>query len=263
MSLIVSQLDVSRSGRSVLASVSLRVNPGQVVGLLGANGAGKSSLIAAIAGELGPLSGEVLFDDVPLSQMSVQDQAKHRAVLPQSPGLSFDLSVDQVVQMACYPFDGEIRADVLGDAQALAMQALSLTTIAHRSYLSLSGGEQQRVQLARVMVQVELALSVHPHAYLLLDEPVSSLDPAFQFEWMSFLFEYTRQRPVGVLMALHDVNLAARWCDSILLLSKGSTQAQGTPSEVLTTDHLLATYGILMHVVPHPIQFGRLLVLSP
>lgn len=246
----------------MLESTSFEVPPGKMVGLLGANGAGKSTLIAALAGELGSLAGDVRFDDMRLSQMSVLQQARRRAVLPQSPGLSFDLSVAQVVQMGAYPFDEQIGANVLDAAQAFAMQALSLESIADRSYLTLSGGEQQRVQLARVVVQVEAALSVHETAYLLLDEPVSSLDPAFQFEWMSFLFEYTRQKQVGVLMALHDVNLAARWCDSIMLLSKGCIQAQGAPSQVLTTDHLMQTYGLFMHVLPHPIHDGRLLVLS-
>ena len=262
MSLIVSQLHVSRSGRLVLDSASFEVPPGNMVGLLGANGAGKSTLIAAVAGELGSLSADIRFDGVRLSQMSVVQQAQRRAVLPQSPGLSFDLGVSEVVQMGAYPFDDQVDANVMDAAQAFAMQAMSLESIADRSYLSLSGGEQQRVQLARVVVQVELARSVHETAYLLLDEPVSSLDPAFQFEWMSFLFEYTRQKQVGVLMALHDINLAARWCDSVMLLSKGCIQAQGAPSEVLTTDHLMQTYGLFMHVLPHPIQAGRLLVLS-
>ena len=263
MSLIVSQLDVSRSGRQVLESASFEVLPGKMVGLLGANGAGKSTLIAAVAGELGSLSADIRFDDVRLNQMSVLQQAQRRAVLPQSPGLSFDLRVAQVVQMGAYPFEERIGADVLDAAQAFAVQALSLESIADRSYLTLSGGEQQRVHLARVVVQIEAALSVHDTAYLLLDEPVSSLDPAFQFEWMTFLFEYTRQKQVGVLMALHDINLAARWCDSIMLLSKGCIQAQGAPSEVLTTEHLMQTYGLHMHVLPHPVQPGRLLVLSP
>lgn len=246
----------------MLESASFEVLPGKIHGLLGANGAGKSTLIAVVAGELGSFAGDVRFDEMRLSQMSVLQQAQRRAVLPQSPGLSFDLSVFQVVQMGSYPFDGLIAANRMDEAYAFAIQALNLGSISQRSYLSLSGGEQQRVQLARVVVQVESALCVHDRAYLLLDEPVSSLDPAFQHEWMSFLFEYTRQKRVGVLMALHDLNLAARWCDSIMLLSKGSIRVHGIPHEVLTTDHLLATYGLVMHVLPHPMQAGRLLVLS-
>jgi iron complex transport system ATP-binding protein len=165
--------------------------------------------------------------------------------------------------MGCYPFEGLISADDMMALQTYAMQALSLDSISDRSYLALSGGEQQRVHLARVVLQAEAALTVHDHAYLLLDEPVSSLDPAFQYEWMLFLSRYTQQKKVGVFMALHDVNLAARWCDSILLMSKRRVQIQGTPTEVLTTESLLATYGLNMHVMPHPLSRGRLLVLSP
>jgi iron complex transport system ATP-binding protein len=247
----------------VLESASFQVDPGQIVGLLGANGAGKSTLIAAVAGEIASSAGDVSFDGMPLGKMSVLQQAQCRAVLPQSPGLSFDLSVDQVLQMGRYPFEGLVSADALDASQTFVIQALSLDPIFHRSYLALSGGEQQRVHLARVMVQVEAALIVHDHAYLLLDEPLSSLDPAFQFEWMSFLSRYTRERKVGVLMALHDVNLAARWCDSILLMSKRQLEIQGSPKEVLTTEHLFATYGLNMQVMPHPLSPGRLLVLSP
>ena len=143
------------------------------------------------------------------------------------------------------------------------MQVLSLDSISDRSYMALSGGEQQRVHLARVVSQVEFALNIHGHAYLLLDEPLSGLDPAFQQDLMQFLYQYTQQKKVGVLMALHDVNLAARWCDSILLMSARRVQMQGTPTDVLTTENLMATYGLNMQVMPHPLSPGRLLVLSP
>lgn len=263
MSLIVSQLTVFRSGRSVLESVCFQVHPGQIVGLLGANGAGKSTLISAVAGEIVAGDGQVSLDGIPLDQMTVQQQAWRRAVLPQTPGLSFDLSVAQVVQMGGYPFEGLISAEDRKLAQRFAMDALSLEPISDRSYLALSGGEQQRVQLARVILQAELSLTLHDHTYLLLDEPVSSLDPAFQHECMQFLSQYTQQKKVGVLMALHDINLAARWCDSILLMSKKSVLFQGSPNEALNGESLQATYGVNMHVMPHPIIPGRVLVLSP
>ena len=263
MALIVSQLSVSRSGRSVLDTVSLQILPGQIVGLLGANGAGKSTLISAVAGEIASTSGDVNLDGIPLDQISVRQQAQRRAVRPPSPGLSFDLNVAQVVQMGGYPFEGLISPNDIQASQTYAMQALSLDSISDRSYLALSGGEQQRVHLARVVLQVEAALNVHGHAYLLLDEPLSGLDPAFQQDWMRFLSQYTQQKKVGVLMAVHDVNLAARWCDSILLMSGRRVQIQGAPTDVLTTENLMATYGLNMQVMPHPLSPGRLLVLSP
>lgn len=263
MPLIASQINVSRLGQAVIESASFLVEPGQIVGLLGANGAGKSTLIAALAGELAIQSGTVNYDDDALPTLSALEQARCRAVLPQTPGLSFSLDVTQVVRMGAYPFDGVLPPAELNAIVELALQALKLDHLADRSYLELSGGEQQRVHLARVMVQVEAALLLHGQAYLLLDEPVSSLDPAFQHELMSFLFNFTRQKKVGVLMALHDVNLAARWCDAVMLLSSRRLQWQGPPEQVLTEDNLSATYGFSMRVMPHPLHQGRLLVLPP
>ena len=263
MPLIASQLNVSRLGQAVIESASFLVEPAQIVGLLGANGAGKSTLIAALAGEIAIQSGTVKYDGDALQTLSALEQARRRAVLPQSPGLSFSLDVAQVVRMGAYPFDGVLPPAELNAIVELALQALKLDHLADRSYLELSGGEQQRVHLARVMVQVEAALLLHGQAYLLLDEPVSSLDPAFQHELMSFLFNFTRQKKVGVLMALHEVNLAARWCDAVMLLSSRRLQWQGPPEQVLTEDNLSATYGFSMRVMPHPLHQGRLLVLPP
>lgn len=263
MPLVASQLQVSRLGRVVIEPASFMVEAGQIVGLLGANGSGKSTLIAALAGEIEVQSGDIQYDKDVLATLSTLEQARRRAVLPQTPGLSFSLDVTQVVQMGTYPFEEVLSPAELNAIVDLALQALKLDRLTDRSYLEMSGGEQQRVHLARVMVQVEAALLLHGQAYLLLDEPVSSLDPAFQHELMSFLFDCTRQKKVGVLMAMHDVNLAARWCDTVMLLSSRRLQWQGAPAEVLTEANLSATYGLSMRVMPHPLHQGRLLVLPP
>lgn len=252
---------VMRGLRQVLGPVSISLAPGEVLGVLGANGAGKSTLLCALAGELAARSGKVTLDGQALSAWTPARQARRRAVLPQTPGLSFDLGVQEVVAMGAYPFPSLSPAQV----RTLGHDALSrvgLASHAARRYGELSGGEQQRVQFARVLVQVAAACETSGEAcYLLLDEPVSSLDPRRQLELLHIAQDLARTGKVGVLAVLHDLNLAARWCDRLLLLAKGRMLAMGTPADVLTPPALEAAYGVTATVLPHPHEASRPLVL--
>ncbi|OZI33267.1 heme ABC transporter ATP-binding protein [Bordetella genomosp. 1] len=250
-------LTVWRGARAVLDDVSLDVPPGRLVGLLGANGAGKSTLLAALAGEVAPRAGAVRCNGDALAGLTPAAQARRRAVLPQHPGLGFDLGVDEVVGMGAYPFPALSPAAV---ARACA-EALSQAGVAHlagRRYLSLSGGEQQRVQFARVLVQCQAAAGPR---YLLLDEPTASLDPRHQLDLLAVARELAHRGDTGVLVILHDLNLAARWCDTLVLLADGRVAAAGTPAQVLTPPRLRQVYGVHADIVPHPHAPGRPLVL--
>ncbi|WP_447579051.1 heme ABC transporter ATP-binding protein [Achromobacter kerstersii] len=261
MMLAAQNLTLSRGGKRILTQISLEVRPGEVVGLLGANGAGKSTLLSALAAELSPDSGQVHLGGEPLAGMPFREQARQRAVLPQKPGLTFDLDVNEVVAMGAYPFPELPPAAV----DALVAQALTLADAAHlagRRYPELSGGEQQRVQFARVLVQCHAARQAGEARYLLLDEPTASLDPKHQTDLLRRAWELAHAGNTGVLVILHDMNLAARWCDRLLLLSGGATTALGTPEQVLTPANLYLAYGIDAQVIPHPLQSGRLLVLT-
>ena len=156
MMLAADELVLTRGGSRILDKVSLAVRPGEVVGLLGANGAGKSTLLGAMSSELAPDSGTVRLGDADVRRLAHRQQARLRAVLPQKPGLSFDLDVREVVGMGAYPFPELSPAQV----DALVEQALGWADVAHlraRRYPELSGGEQQRVQFARVLVQCKAA----------------------------------------------------------------------------------------------------------
>ncbi|MGV2865465.1 heme ABC transporter ATP-binding protein [Achromobacter sp. AGC39] len=255
------RLTLSRGGARILTDVSLEVRPGEVVGLLGANGAGKSTLLGALAAELSADAGQITLDGAPLAGMVLGRQARRRAVLPQKPGLTFDLGVREVVAMGAYPFAELAPAQV----DALVAQALGLADVAHlagRRYPELSGGEQQRVQFARVLVQCHAARAPGEARYLLLDEPTASLDPKHQGDLLHRAWELAHEGNTGVLVILHDMNLAARWCDRLLLLSAGRAIAQGTPAQVLTAANLYRAYGIEAQVIAHPLQPDRLLVLT-
>ncbi|CAB5517595.1 Hemin import ATP-binding protein HmuV [Achromobacter anxifer] len=261
MTLCARNLTVNRGSARILTDVSLDIRAGEVVGLLGANGAGKSTLLSALASELLPDSGQLSLSDAALASLPQGRQARRRAVLPQKPGLTFDLSVGEVVAMGAYPFP-ELPPRAV---DALAAQALEQADAAHlagRRYPELSGGEQQRVQFARVLVQCQAARGQDEARYLLLDEPTASLDPKHQGDLLRRAWDLAHAGNTGVLVILHDMNLAARWCDRLLLLSGGRAIAQGTPAEVLTPANLYLAYGIDAQVIPHPLQAGRLLVLT-
>lgn len=246
-------LDCGRGARAVLRGISLDLRAGEVLGVLGANGAGKSTLLATLAGELAPAGGAVQLQGRALAQWDARALARVRAVLPQSPALAFDLGVDDVVRMGGYPFP-ELSPSAL---QALADHALTLADAHHlasRSYAVLSGGEQQRVQFARVVVQLLACRGADDYRALLLDEPTASLDPRHQMALLGAVRQLTRAHDVAALVVLHDVNLAAGWCDRILLLGQGQAQALGAPREVLTEPHLQAVYGLPAQVLDHPGQ---------
>lgn len=256
---------LARRQRAVLDGASLVLHPGEVVSLLGANGAGKSTFLSVLAGELklgaGPhAQGSVHLNAAPLSSMNPARQALSRAVLPQKPGLGFDLDVDEVVAMGAYPFKGLSSQTVQALSRAALVQ-IDIVHLAARRYLELSGGEQQRVQFARVLVQILAARQADPQGrYMLLDEPTASLDPLHQQTLLKTVKELARAERIGVLLVLHDVNLAGLWSDRIALLSEGKIFACGQPVKVLTPENLQRVYGVDVHVMAHPRQADKPLV---
>lgn len=258
-------LTVHRSGRPVLNGISIELRPGELLGVLGANGAGKTTLLSALAGELAldpalhrhcpvSINGRELVD------MKAAELARIRAVLPQKPELHFDLTVDEVVGMGVYPFP-ELDPHACARMIRQAMEEADVAGFIERSYLELSGGEQQRVQFARTLVQLLAAAQVGGPAYLFLDEPSASLDPAHQHGLLKAARKAADSTGAGVLIVMHDVNLAAQYCCRIALMAQGNIIACGSPNEVLTTTCMEQTYGTRTHVQAHPVHAQVPLVL--
>lgn len=246
-----------RGRRIVLNRTSLRVQEGEVLSLLGANGAGKSTFLSVLADELKLVPSPhgrdaILINERPLHTLSAVDQARSRAVLPQKPSLGFDLEVAEVLEMGTYPFP-ELSAEEAGHLIRDVLALAGIAPLMRRRYIELSGGEQQRVQFARVALQVLANRGADPRGrYMLLDEPTASLDPLHQQSLMKTLVHMARSERIGVLVILHDVNLAARWSDRIALLSQNEIVACDTPPRVLTAANLKRVYGVDAHVMPHP-----------
>ena len=267
---------VQRGERQILSDIDLSLPAGQVIGVLGANGAGKSTLLAALAGELSPSAGRITLNGRPLSAWPAAELASCRAVLPQSPSLQFDLPVATVIGMGAYPHARHSRIGAhptnrhdtaqaaMAEDQRILQRVLALADVQDlygRRYRLLSGGEQQRVHLARVLYQLLLARQgYNEYRVLMLDEPTASLDPRHQLHLLSAVHTLAHEENVAALVIVHDLNLAAGCCDRLLLLGQGRVAACGTPAQVLTPDTLRQVYGVEATVLPHPNQPGRPLV---
>lgn len=228
--ILARDLLVRRGGRAVLDVPALEVAGGMLFGLVGPNGAGKSTLVRVLAGELRPDRGTVTWEGVKLAQVAPAELARRRAVLPQASVLGFPLRAEAVVQLGRIPHAG--HATRLEDARAVAvaMQLAGVEAFAQRMVQGLSGGEAQRVQLARVLAQLHGAPA--GRTALFLDEPTSSLDLAHAHAILRVAAE--RARAGGIVVAvLHDLAAAARWCDRVAVMEHGRVVACGAPVVVL------------------------------
>lgn len=256
----INGLHLHRGAREILKDVNLDLAAGEVVGILGPNGAGKSSFLSACCAELPITDGQIRLADQLVHAAKPLQLARTRAVLPQHTGMTFDLPVRDVVAMGAYPFPEMTPAQV----EASVAEAIIKTDLQHKvsdSYHAMSGGEQQRTQFARVLVQTLAIVKHQGQATLFLDEPTASLDPRHQVLLMRAVRELAQNNNVGVMIVLHDLNMAAKWCDRLMLLSKGRVAALDKPVNVLTESLLEEVYGLPMLVRQHPDYSDQLIVM--
>lgn len=233
-------------GRRLLYDVTLDLPAGRVVGLVGHNGSGKSTLLKLLARQESPSAGRLAFAGRDISQWGSRDFARAVAYLPQSTPAAPGMSVRELVALGRYPWHGPFGRFSAADRQKVA-EALALTdteTMGDQAVDALSGGERQRVWLAMLVAQDARCL--------LLDEPISALDVAHQIEILDLVRRLSHEKGVGVVAVLHEVNMAARFCDEILALKGGRVVARGRPREVVSPDPLKRIYGLDMAVMPHP-----------
>jgi heme transport system ATP-binding protein len=229
-------ISVSARGRVILDSVDLAVTPGRVTALVGPNGAGKSTLLKVLAGERRYHAGEVTLDGTSIAAMTPAALARRRAVLPQAAAVAFPFTVAEVVSLGLP--QGFRRAEVAA-LVARALAAVEIRDFGPRFFDELSGGERQRVQLARVLAQVWTA----ERGYLLLDEPTLSLDLSHQLLVLRLARAHAEQGG-GVLLVLHDLNLAAIAADEIVALKAGRVVSTGSPAATMTDGLIEELYGV-------------------
>lgn len=239
------ELSYRAGSRLLIDKVSLTLKPGEMVALIGPNGAGKSTLLRMLTGYLPPDSGECLLDGQALAGWPRDRLARTRAVMRQQSHVEFALSVREVVAMGRAPWPVRTHVAVTEEV----MRLTGCDSLANRDYRQLSGGEQQRVQLARALAQ--LWHEDGPRGWLFLDEPTSALDLYHQQHALRLLHQLSRKGQLAVCCVLHDLNLAALWSDAMLLLHEGKLVASGTPTEVMTGETLTRWYRAELEVHQH------------
>lgn len=244
--LVVSDVAVKAGEVTLVSGVSFAAPTGAVTGLIGPNGAGKSTLIGAAVGLRPVAAGTIAFDGADLPHMRPAERARLSAYVEQSASTSERLTVRDVVALGRIPYQTSWQSAPSPADEAIvdeAIRELGIGGFARRLYHSLSGGEQQRVHLARALAQ-------EPRL-LLLDEPTSHLDIQAQLTVLELL-RRRAEAGVTVLLALHDLNLAARFCDHLVVMQGGSVVAEGAPADVLTADLLLEVYGVHASILELP-----------
>ncbi|WP_019808358.1 ABC transporter ATP-binding protein [Saccharomonospora halophila] len=225
---------------TVVDDVTLEPRPGRTTGLLGPNGSGKTTVLRLLAGLLRPTSGTVTLDGRPLADRARRDRARRLAHVAQQADTQLPLTVGEVVRLGRIPHRRLLSDTTRADDEAVR-EALAHTGMAdreHQRWQTLSGGERQRVQIARALAQ-------RPRE-LLLDEPTNHLDVRHQLE----LLRLVARRPGTTVVALHDLNLAAMFCDHVVVLDRGRIVGEGTPGDVLTEELIADVYGVRARVRP-------------
>ena len=233
----------SAGGRDLVVDVSVEFAPGQLHLIVGPNGAGKSTLIKLLSRLLRPRRGQVRYEGRDVASAGEADLARRRAVLSQAIELAFPLSVREVVRMGRYPHFGTRAGPEDETVIAEVMRDLEVDSLADRSYPTLSGGEKQRVNFARVLAQVWRPLPSTTRV-LFLDEPLTFLDIGHQLGFLRRIRSFAASSDVVVVGVLHDLNLAARFADRLVLIDQGRVTAAGTRDEVLTAAHIRSAFGV-------------------
>ncbi|CQR54800.1 ABC transporter ATP-binding protein [Paenibacillus riograndensis] len=243
MNLNVEHLSVSFANANIVKDVSLKVRNKQFVGLIGPNGCGKSTLLKSIYKVIKPSQGKVSLAEMNLMKSSPRLVAQKLGVVGQFNELSFDFTVREMVAMGRTPHKGMLETDNQEDANIVsaALHKVNLEGYADRSYNSLSGGEKQRVILARVLAQ-------QPE-FMILDEPTNHLDIKYQLQILNIV----KKLDIGILAALHDLTLAAEYCDYLYVMKKGQVAACGKPEDILTKELIGQVFDVACETYRNPV----------
>jgi iron complex transport system ATP-binding protein len=256
MTIVAENLSLHLSGFDLLRNIDLTLESGKVNVLVGPNGAGKSSLLRVLTGEIKSSKGDVRINQQQLNDWSMLDRANLLAVLPQHSDLNFPFTAAEVVGLGRIPHKTGYAKDQAIIADALAL--VDASYLQRRLYTQMSGGEKQRVQLARVLAQIWEPSDLGEQ-FLVLDEPTAAFDLSHQQLTLSIVRQFAA-RGVGVLMVLHDLNLAARCADNLVVVNGGSIEASGAPDEVLTKELIYKVFDVQSVIAKHPVADTPLVI---
>ena len=244
--------------KQILNNVSASFLPGEFNMILGPNGSGKSSFLKIFSGEINKYEGAVLYNDKKIKEIKKEELAKKRAVMSQSADLVFPLLVEEVVMMGRYPhftFNPNKKDTAICNE---VIERMNLIEFRERNYLTLSGGEKQRVQYARVLAQI-WEKPTDGYRYLFLDEPLNSLDISYQHEFLEIALDLIKDHTV-LIAVMHDINLAAHYADKLFLFKNGELVVHGNPKDVLTEVIIENVFSVKTQVIDNPVT-GKPLVI--
>ena len=253
MSLNLESVSLKLDNRQILKDVSLEINEGEIVSVIGPNGAGKSTLLNVLTGDINPDSGEIFYDDKQLKQISIQERAFTRSVMSQMQTLVFNFSVKDVIEMGWLQRGNSDFSNNFSMAFKNVTKECNVHNLIHRKFNSLSGGEQRRVHFARTLLQLWRPSESNDPRYLLLDEPTANLDLSSEMLLMNILKKRASLN-VGILVILHDLNLASHFADKIAIIKDGEIMAFGEPEKIMEDAFLTSVYEVPIKVKHDPLR---------
>ena len=253
MSLSLKSVSLKLDNRQILKDVSLEINEGEIVSVIGPNGAGKSTLLNVLSGDISPDSGNTTYDNKQLNKISIQERAFTRSVMSQMQTLVFNFNVKDVVEMGWLQRGNSDFSSNFTMAFEAVTSECNVHNLVHRKFNSLSGGEQRRVHFARTLLQLWRPSQSNDPRYLLLDEPTANLDLSSEMLLMNIL-KARASSNVGILVILHDLNLASHFADKIAIMKDGEIKAFGKPEEIMTDDFLTSIYEVPIKVKYEPLR---------
>ena len=253
MSINLKSVSLKLDDRQILKDVSLEINEGEIVSVIGPNGAGKSTLLNVLTGDISPDSGDTIYDNKQLNKISIQERAFTRSVMSQMQTLVFNFNVKDVIEMGWLQRGNSDFSSNFSMAFEAVTKECNVQNLVHRKFNSLSGGEQRRVHFARTLLQLWRPSQSNDPRYLLLDEPTANLDLSSEMLLMNIL-KARASSNVGILVILHDLNLASHFADKIAIIKDGEVKAFGKPEEIMKDDFLTSIYEVPIKVSYEPLR---------
>ena len=253
MSLSLKSVSLKLDNRQILKDVSLEINESEIVSVIGPTGAGKSTLLNVLTGDISPDSGNTTYDNKQLNKISIQERAFTRSVMSQMQTLVFNFNVKDVIEMGWLQRGNSDFSSNFSMAFEAVTTECNVHNLVHRKFNSLSGGEQRRVHFARTLLQLWRPSQSNDPRYLLLDEPTANLDLSSEMLLMNILKARATSN-VGILVILHDLNLASHFADKIAIMKDGEIKAFGKPEEIMKDDFLTSIYKVPIKVKYEPLR---------
>ena len=235
------------NGEKIISHLDLEIIPGQITAILGPNGAGKSTALKILAGDIQPSSGDVKYNNINLSEISIVERARLRGVMSQSQAVAFDFTTLEIIEMGWIHENNESYSFSYSDALEEIINICDLHSLLFRRFNTLSGGEQKRVNFARILLQLWIPKTDNYSRYLLLDEPFTNLDIFHELKMLKIIKSYLSKN-VGILIVLHDLNIARKLADNVTLMRDGRTIRQGPTDEVFQEELLSKTFNTCVKV---------------